>query len=257
MKIAVTGKGGAGKSTISGALIRTLAAAGHRVVAVDADPNPNLGISLGLPHDTVETMQPILNALLASGHTHNDPTPEPDELLARFGVPAGDGVVLIATGKIERPSNACLCCGSHNTTRQFFGQLPDADRVVVADLEAGLNDLMWAKPGPGDTVLVVAETSAKSVEVARRGCRLAESMGVQQILGIANRAAGDDDVARLAEILGVEVVAVPDDPVVLHADHLGVSPYDTDPDSPAMRAVAAIAERVTAGLAVTPGGARP
>lgn len=243
MKIAVTGKGGAGKTTISGALIRRLAELGHTVVAVDADPNPNLGLSLGLSQESVEEMEPILNALLASGHTHDDPTPEPDELLARYGVEAPDGVVLIATGKIERPTTACLCCGSHNTTRQFFGSLPAHNRVVVADLEAGLNDLMWAKPGPDDIVLVIAEPSAKSVEVARRACRLAEAMGVQNIIGVANRA-GADDVARLAEVLGVEVVPVADDPAVEKADHLGVAPFDTDHDSPAMKDIAAIVDRL-------------
>ncbi|MGQ0521578.1 MAG: nucleotide-binding protein [Actinomycetota bacterium] len=244
MKIAITGKGGSGKSTVAGALIRQLAESGRRVVAVDADPNPNLGISLGLPRDSVETMRPILNALLESGHTHDDPTPEPDELLSRYGVEAADGIVLVATGKIERPSDACLCCGSHNTTRQFFGQLPDDDRIVVADLEAGLNDLMWAKPGPEDTVLVVAEPSAKSVEVARRACRMAESMGVTRILAVANRATGEDDVARLREALGVEVMAVAEDPAVEKADHEGVAPYDADPSSPAMVAVGAIVERL-------------
>ncbi len=213
-------------------------------MAVDADPNPNLGISLGLPRDSVETMRPILNALLESGHTHDDPTPEPDELLSRYGVEAADGIVLVATGKIERPSDACLCCGSHNTTRQFFGQLPDDDRIVVADLEAGLNDLMWAKPGPEDTVLVVAEPSAKSVEVARRACRVAESMGVQRILGVANRSNGEEDVARLREALGVDVMAVAEDPAVEKADHEGVAPYDADPSSPAMVAVGAIVERL-------------
>ena len=244
MKIAITGKGGSGKTTVAGSLIRQLAKAGHKVVAVDADPNPNLGISIGLPRDSVETMRPILNALLESGHTHNDPTPEPDELLARYGLEAPDGIVLVATGKIERPTDACLCCGSHNTTRQFFGQLPDDGRTVVADLEAGLNDLMWAKPGPEDTVLVVAEPSAKSVEVARRACRMAESMGVTRILGIANRASSEADLTRLSEALGVEVVAVAEDPAVEKADHEGVAAYDVDPTSPAMVDVGAIVDRL-------------
>ena len=244
MKIAVTGKGGSGKTTVAGALIRSLAEAGHRVVAVDADPNPNLGISIGLPRESVETMRPILNALLDSGHTHNDPTPEPDQLLERYGLQAPDGIVLIATGKIERPTDACLCCGSHNTTRQFFGSLPDDDRTVVADLEAGLNDLMWAKPGPEDTVLVIAEPSAKSVEVARRACRMAEAMGVVNILGVANRAESEGDVARVAEALGVEVMSVPEDPAIEKADHLGVAPFDTERGSPAVQAVGAIVDRL-------------
>ena len=136
MKIAITGKGGTGKTTIAGALARHLARRGHEVVAVDGDPNPNLGISLGVPPERVETMSPILNALLASGYTHHDPKPHPDELIRRYGIEAPDGVMLVATGKIERPTDACLCCGSHMTTREFFGELPAEDRMVVADLEA-------------------------------------------------------------------------------------------------------------------------
>jgi len=91
VKIVVTGKGGAGKTTIAGALSRHLAQRGHAVVAVDADPNPNLGIALGLAADTVEGMLPILNGLIAAGHTHKDVPPSADELLSRFGVagPAG------------------------------------------------------------------------------------------------------------------------------------------------------------------------
>ncbi len=126
MKIAVTGKGGSGKSTISGALARHLAAEGHRVVAVDGDPNPNLGISLGVPSETVESMEAILNGLLAIGHTHDDPRPDPEDLLARYGVSAPDAIVLVATGKIERPTDSCLCCGSHTTTRQSSASSPPA-----------------------------------------------------------------------------------------------------------------------------------
>lgn len=242
MKIAVTGKGGSGKSTIAGALIRHLACGGQRVVALDADPNPNLGVSVGLPRDVVETMKPILNALLDSGHTHKDPQPAAEDLLARYGVAAADGIVLVATGKIERPSDACLCCGSHNTTRQFFGALSATDRIVVADLEAGLNDLIWAHPQADDVVLAVAEGSAKSVEIARRACRLAEEMGVARIIGVANRTADRADSARLALELGVgEIFDAPEDPAVLAADHLGRACFDAYPDSPAMKAVATLA----------------
>jgi CO dehydrogenase maturation factor len=241
MKIAVTGKGGSGKSTISGALARQLARRGNDVVAVDADPNPNLGIALGVPRETVEVMRPILNSLLDSGHTHNDPQPAAEDLLARYGIDAPDGVRLVATGKIERPSDACLCCGSHNTTRQFFGELPDDDRIVLADLEAGLNDLIWAHPGADDVVLAVSEGSAKSAEIAKRACRLAAEMGVTRILLVANRTVPGADL-RQFEGLGVEVFVVPEDPAVERSDHLGVAAIDTDPDSPAMVAVAGLTD---------------
>ncbi|MDQ6614133.1 MAG: AAA family ATPase [Actinomycetota bacterium] len=245
MRIAICGKGGSGKSTIAGALSRQLARRGHKVIAVDADPNPNLGLSLGVSRETVETMRPILNALLDAGHTHNDPTPRAEDLLDHYGVDAPEGVRLVATGKIERPSDACLCCGSHNTTRQFFGGLADDDRVVVADLEAGLNDLIWAHPGPSDVVLAVSEGSEKSVEIARRAVVVARELGVTRIIGVANRSVSDTHRAQLADELGVgEVFSVPEDPAVETADHRGVAPMDADPGSPAMVAVSELADLI-------------
>lgn len=245
MKIAVCGKGGSGKSTISGALARHLARQGHKVVALDCDPNPNLGISLGVPREEVESMKPILNALLDAGHTHKDPKIAAEDLLGRYGIDAPEGIRLVATGKIERPSEACLCCGSHNTTRQFFGELGADDRIVLADLEAGLNDLIWARPGADDVVLAVTEGSAKSVEIARRACRLAEELGVTRIIGISNRTVSDVDAKRIAEDLGVETFTVPEDRAIENADHLGVASMDADPSSPAMVAIGELAQLIT------------
>ncbi len=243
MKIAVTGKGGSGKTTVSATLARHLSRLGHAVVAVDSDPNPNLGLSLGLSIDMVESMQPILNALLAAGFTHDDPRPDPDDLLSRYGVDAPDGVRLVATGKIERPTSSCLCCGSHSTTREYFAALPADDRVVITDLEAGLNDLLWARPGDGDVVIVVTESSAKSVEIGRRACRIAESTGVKRIVAVANRC-GEGDASRVADALGVSVVRVPEDPMVEGAGLVPAAPLDVDASSPAMRAIAGLAARL-------------
>lgn len=243
MRIAVCGKGGSGKSTIAGSLARELARRGHKVVAIDADPNPNLGISLGVGAGEVEAMTPILNALLDAGHTHDDPTPAAEDLLARFGVDAPEGIRLVATGKIERPSDACLCCGSHNTTRQFFGELPADDRTVVADLEAGLNDLVWADPDPDDVVVVLTEGSVKSVHVARGAVEVARLLGVRRVVAVANRAQHEGEAGELAAELGVdEAVTVPDDPAVEAADRVGVAPMDHDPSSPAMGAVVRLAD---------------
>ena len=244
MKVVVTGKGGAGKTTVAGTLCRLLSRAGHTVVAVDCDPSPNLGVTLGLPYDVVETMPAVLNGLIASGHTHSDVRPEPEELLARYGLDAPDGVRLVATGRIEPATENCLCCGSHQSTRAFFGGLSAQDRIVVADLEAGMNDLLWTKPSPEDVVVAVAEPSAKSVEIARRAVSIARALGVQRIVGVANRVTDEDQRQHVEQTLGVPTFGIPADPVVQRADQLGRSPLDLDPTAPAVRAVQALAERL-------------
>lgn len=238
----VSVSGGCGKTMVAGALVAHLADRGHEIVAVDADPNPNLGVSLGISAPDVEDMTSILTGLQASGHTHDDPLPDPDELVARFGQRAPGGVNVVATGKIERPTDSCLCCGSHSTTRRFFGDLPAGERIVVADLEAGLNDLIWARPGADDVVVVVADRSAKSLDIAGRAAGVARQMGVQRIVAVANRRRGDEDAPRLGEATGAAVAEIPEDPMVATADRHGVAAFDADPTSPAMAAVGDLAE---------------
>jgi CO dehydrogenase maturation factor len=247
MKIVITGKGGVGKTTVAGALARHLARRGQEVVAVDCDPSPNLGITLSMSPEAVESLEPVLNGLLASGYTHHDPKPDAEDLLQRFGVDAGDGVRLVATARIERIPKACMCCGSHNSTRELFSDLSSEGRVVIADLEAGLNDLLWAHPKPGDVVVAVADTSAKAVEIARRACRIAETMGVGRVIAVANRCDNPIDVARMEEATGVAVFAVPEDRVVSRADHEGIGPLDCGEESPAMDAVRELAALLVPG----------
>ena len=100
MKLAVTGKGGSGKTTTSGILARTLARRGQRVVALDCDSNPNLGISLGVGDDETERLVAIREALDEGEQQH---APGWDELLERFGSDAPDGVRLAVVSRIDNP----------------------------------------------------------------------------------------------------------------------------------------------------------
>lgn len=244
MKIAVGGKGGVGKTTISGTLARQLARNGKTVIALDCDPSPNMGIPLGLTHDQLLSIKPVFNHLVESGHTHHDPKPDPEVMLHKLGTAAADGVTLLATGEVVRRDDACMCCGSHASTRSLFGDLVGDGRIIVGDLEAGLNDLIWAKPAAEDTLLAVAEPTVKSIDIARRAVRIGRVLGLTRIYGIANRVREPEDERAVAEALGVPVFAVPEDPALARADMLGVAPLDLDASSPAMLAIAAIAERV-------------
>lgn len=101
MKIAVIGKGGSGKTTLSGIMARTLARSGRQVIALDCDANPNLGISLGLGTERTEALAAIRQSLEDGGVEH---APGVEELLSRFGVEAPDGVRLAVVTKIDQPN---------------------------------------------------------------------------------------------------------------------------------------------------------
>lgn len=106
MKIAVSGKGGSGKTTTAGTLARLLARQGRQVLAIDGDSNPNLGIILGLPPDDVEQI-PVLPAELLEdvvdeeGNSHRVLTADVEEIVARYGTTAADGVRLLAMKRID------------------------------------------------------------------------------------------------------------------------------------------------------------
>lgn len=263
MKLAITGKGGAGKTTIAAIMARTLARRGWEVVAVDADPNPNLGLSLGLSPPQMARVDGIVNVLLREktahqhshdagehGHSSDQPCEPPrvrtaDEIVEEMGVVGPDGVILVETGRIERPSEGCLCCGSHGTTRRIFHDLSDVRRVVLADLEAGVNDLIWANPGSEDLVLIVTEPYVKSLEVARRSVGVARQMGVSHIVGIANRIQDEGDLDRVSAVFGdLPVFAIPDDPAVGDADRLGMPPIELTPPAPAVVAVQRVTDQL-------------
>ncbi|MGH2768894.1 MAG: AAA family ATPase [Actinomycetota bacterium] len=106
MKIAIAGKGGSGKTTIAGVLARTLAREGHQVLAVDADTNPNLGISLGIGPDATFELIAARQALDAESEEAAHATTI-EQVIERFGTDAPDGVRLVQVSKVDHPISGC------------------------------------------------------------------------------------------------------------------------------------------------------
>ena len=244
MKIAVAGKGGAGKTTISGTIARALARSGHDVMAVDADVNPMLGISLGLGMDGTERLAGIRQELSESGaedaiHEHTI-----DGLIERFGEDAPDGVRVVVASRVDMPDHGCLCCGV--SADRLLREMEAGGRTVLGDLEAGIGVLTRMQTGSLDVVLVVANPTPKSIEVARRAAQTAVSREIR-VLVVANRIAGEEDLAAIRSVLGEhEMAIVPEDAVIARADAEGVAPIDLDENAPGVRAIVAISERLVA-----------
>jgi CO dehydrogenase maturation factor len=240
MKIVVAGKGGAGKTTIAGTVARVLARNGQQVVGVDCDANPMLGISLGLGPDETDRLVAARQAL-DEGLIEHQPTAE--RVVETFGADAPDGVRLVVVSRIDDPDPSCPCCGL--SPENLVEELETEGRTVVGDLEAGLGTLQRISPGQLDLVLVVANPTAKAIEVARRAAEIAERKG--RLLVVANRVRSEADLAAIRDGLpGHELVVVPEDEQIAAADREGRSPIDMGGNGAGVRALIELAGRVAA-----------
>jgi len=116
--------------------------------------------------------------------------------------------------------------------------------MVVADLEAGVGTLTRLSAESLDVLVVIAEPTAKSIEVARRAAAVAGERGLGPIRHVANKVRSPEDVVWLRETLGPDVVAVPEDPAIAAADRDGEAPLDFAPDAPAVVALVAFAREL-------------
>ena len=241
MKIVVAGKGGAGKTTVSGTLARGLARSGHQVLALDADVNPMLGLSLGLGMEGTEDLAAVRQALRDGGLEH---APTAEEMLERFGTVAPDGVRVVVASRMDGPDSGCGCCGV--TPDQILRELDSADRTVLGDLEAGVGVLSRMAAGSIDVVIVVANPTTKSIEVARRATQTAAARG-GRVLIVANRVRDATDVELIRDALGEhEIAIVPEDPAIGRADARGIAPLDLDGAAPGVQAIVALGARLAA-----------
>lgn len=244
MKVAVVGKGGAGKTTTSAVIARTIAQSGLDVVALDCDLNPNLGISLGVGEVATERLLGMREALNAGDEEH---APTWDELLARYGSDAPDGVRLAVVSAIENPNPGCMCCGL--SPEQLLDSIEMQHSIVVADFEAGVGTLTRVGEAKIDVLLIVVEATPKSIEVAQRAAYLAVEKADRVVLVVNRVASPERETVVRAAFPDHEVVIIPDDPAIVMADRLGVAPLDLEPGSPAVLALAELGRSLApAGL---------
>jgi CO dehydrogenase maturation factor len=240
MKLAITGKGGVGKTTLSALLAQVYADAGRQVLAVDADPSPCLAGALGFPPDLRAKLSPIAEMdELIEERTGAKPgtvggfftiNPRVDDIPERFSV-LYRGVRLLEMGSVDMGGSGCICPESAMLKTLFTHLMFRQDEILLLDMYAGVEHLGRATVDFVDAMLVVVEPTRRSLGTAAQIKKLANDIGLQRIYLVGNKVRNADEAAFLAsETPGLPLLGVlPADLRVQEADRLGVPVYDYVP----------------------------
>ena len=233
LRLAVVGKGGAGKTMLCATLARMLARRGRKVLAADLDTNPGLAYSLGLgPHADGVPLSVEEDPAGTYGWRLAERV-APHEAVERFAVRAPDGVRFLSLGKIG-PSETTKPKQTVSAVRQILDQFGEPDWDVVGDMEAGPTTPFERYHCFADRVVVVVGPAWRSALTARR---LLPILGDVPVVMVANRFGDEPDHPGLEP-----VIRVPFDPDAAEAERRGIAPIDHCPDSPAVEAIEQLAE---------------
>jgi len=235
MKIAVTGKGGVGKTTFSATLARLYADEGRKVLAADVDPDANLGLALGFSEEDLNAMVPIsrMRKLVEerTGASADNKfyriNPKVDDIPDTYGKVC-NGVNLLVLGTVETGGGGCVCPEHVMLKRIINNMVLRRDDVVILDMEAGLEHLGRGTTEGVDQFIVVIEPGARSVQTYKNVKRLAEDLGVKQVRVVANKVRDEEDELFIRNQISPEDLLgiIHYNTEVIDADRKGQSPYD-------------------------------
>jgi len=241
MKLAISGKGGVGKSTLSALLAQIYADQGRAVLAVDADPSPCLAGALGYPDEKRAQLNPIseMNQLIEE-RTGAKPgamggfftiNPRVDDIRDRFSV-EHRGVYLLEMGSVDMGGSGCICPEAAMLKTLFTHLLFRDEDVLILDMYAGVEHLGRATVDFVDAMIIVVEPTRRSLGTARQIKKLANDIGLDRLWLVGNKIRNEDEAAFLnTAALGIPILGMlPVDLRVQEADRLGIPVYDHVPD---------------------------
>jgi CO dehydrogenase maturation factor len=237
MKLAITGKGGVGKTTLTALFAQTYADMGRQVLAVDADPSPCLAGALGFSAELRAQLHPIAEMdELIEERTGAKPgtvggfftiNPRVDDIPERFSI-LHRGVRLLEMGSVELGGSGCICPEAAMLKTLFTHLLFRQDEILLLDMYAGVEHLGRATVDFVDAMLVVVEPTRRSLGTAAQIKKLANDIGLMRLYLVGNKVRNEEEAKFLEnESPGLPLLGyLPADLKVQEADRLGVPVYD-------------------------------
>lgn len=240
MKVAISGKGGVGKTTLAGAMARYFAENGRKVLAIDADPDSNLPSSIGVSAKEMEKIKPLaaLKELVAERTGAKPGTfggmfkmnPVVDDIPDTYSI-EHKGIKLLTLGTVPKGGTGCLCPEATLLKVLLRNVMLNRNEAVVIDMEAGLEHLARGSTESMDAFIVVVEPGQRAIQTAHQIRRLAADLGITKIYVVGNKVGNDEDEAIIRDgvapmpVIGMMKLSE----AIREADRKGVSPYDLDP----------------------------
>jgi len=250
MKIAVTGKGGVGKTTLAGTLARLLARDGLDVLAIDADSDMNLASALGIeiPPSPLTDHKKFIDERAGGQAGMFILNPKVDDVVERFGITGPDGVRMLVMGTVEKGGSGCMCPASSFLRALLKHVVFKESSFVIVDMEAGIEHLGRGTTRGIDLMIIVVEPGSRSIETASRIKDLAGDIGIVRLAAVINkvRDAEIKEIESRLDSLGIPVLgSIPYDNSMITADLNNQSPAEIE--GSALEALKEIKKRLIAG----------
>ena len=211
MKIAVSGKGGVGKTTVAAGLAYLLARDGFTVYAVDADPDATLGLTLGFSPVELAKMTPlvemkeVIQEKSGGGGAYYNLDPDVEDVIADYSLHR-DNIHLLLMGGIKQGGSACYC-RENSFLNAVLNTLLDKQDAVILDMSAGIEHLTRGTAQGVDLIFVVAEPTRAGVKTAGLACKLARDLGIDNIKVLGNKIRREEEKEFIRKHLPGETIA--------------------------------------------------
>jgi CO dehydrogenase maturation factor len=235
MKVAVSGKGGVGKTLIAGGLAKGFVERGFKTMAIDADSSPNLALTLGLSAEQARKItpltenQPLVESKTSTGHAGVfNLNFRVDDIVRDYAVQTPLGVNLIIMGTVKAMGSGCMCAPNAVVRAMLRHLMVERNEAVVLDLEAGVEHIGRGTARAVDVLLIIADSNLKSLEIAKHIHDMTAAAEMKHVYLVGNRVMNPEQQAAIqsfADKNGLEILSfVPFDQKVIEADMLGETP---------------------------------